>query len=196
VTAAREWATIRSGGRAFAEGDRGFITPPIVLVGGRYLVRVSPEEPHWVARSAMADGRDALDEPIEIVPQQAREIVVTMTDRPSKLKGIVTDPGGRPMAEANVIVFSADKRFWTARSRRIRIVRPRSDGAYEVTGLTAGVYNVVATNGLVFDEKTDVAFFDAISSLAIPVEIVEGREITQALDVRPHQARPDANASR
>jgi hypothetical protein len=144
----------------------------------------------------MVDGRDALDEPIEIVPQQAREIVVTMTDRPSKLKGIVTDPRGRPMAEADVIVFSADKRFWTARSRRIRIVRPRSDGAYEVTGLPAGVYNVVATNGLVFDEKTDVAFFDAISSLAIPVEIVEGREITQALDVRPHQARLDANASR
>jgi protocatechuate 3,4-dioxygenase beta subunit len=196
VTAAREWATIRGGGRALAEGDRGFITPPIVLVGGRYVARVSPEAPRWVARSAMVDGRDALDEPIEIVPQQAREIVVTMTDRPSKLKGIVTDPRGRPMAEADVIVFSADKRFWTARSRRIRIVRPRSDGAYEVTGLPAGVYNVVATNGLVFDEKTDVAFFDAISSLATRVEIAEGREITQALDVRPHQVRLDASADR
>jgi hypothetical protein len=143
----------------------------------------------------MVDGRDALDEPVEVVPQQTREIVVTMTDRPSTLKGTVTDPRGRPMADTDVIVFSADKRFWTARSRRIRIIRPRSDGAYEVTGLPAGVYNVVATNGLVLDEKTGPAFFEALSSLATRIELSEGRESIQALDVRPHQVRLDAGAN-
>jgi protocatechuate 3,4-dioxygenase beta subunit len=196
VTASQDWATTTGGFERFAERARGFVDSSVAGAGRWYIVRVSPDGLRWTARSALVDGRDALDEPIEVVPQQAREIVVTMTDRPSRLKGTVTDPRGRPMAETDVIVFSADKRFWTARSRRIRIVRPRSDGAYEVTGLPAGVYNVVATNGLVLDEKTDIAFFDAISSLAIPVEIVEGREITQALDVRPHEVRLDASADR
>jgi hypothetical protein len=196
VTPAREWTTIRGGGSALADRDRAFVTPPMALAGGRYIVRVTPADPHWVARSALVDGRDALDEPIDIAPEQTREIVLTMTDRPARLKGTVTDPRGRPMAESDVIVFSADRRFWTVRSRRIRIVRPRSDGAYEVTGLPAGVYNAVATSGLVLDEKTDVAFFEALSSLATRVELVEGREITQALDVRPHQARLDENARR
>jgi hypothetical protein len=94
-------------------------------------------------RSAVADdGRDALDFPLEISADEHRTVTITMADRTSEVAGVIADAIGTPSLHHTVIVFAADDRYWTPRSRRIVSVRPDTTGRYRVRGLPAGEYVV------------------------------------------------------
>ena len=84
---------------------------------GRYLVRATPVDSKgrtWLPLSANVDGRDVLDLPIEIrAGLSVANAEITFTDRPTELSGSVRDASGQALADTHVIVFAADRAFWT-----------------------------------------------------------------------------------
>jgi hypothetical protein len=128
------------GGESLDAGGRATLPD---LSPGRYVLDLKPEG-SWIASSARLDGREILDGPFTLEAGATAELAVTFTNRRTSLEGVVRDAAGSTTAAADVLIFSVDRHFWTPGSRRIRLVRPRSDGRYEVSALPPGEYAVIA----------------------------------------------------
>ena len=105
----------------------------------------SPPGLSWTMLSAVANGRDVLDFPLEVGPAgETGEIVVTFADAVQEVNGSLQDGTGRPAPDYTIIVFAADNRFWTTPTRRVRSTRPGTDGKFTVANLPPGDYRVAA----------------------------------------------------
>ena len=124
---------------------------------GRYRIFVSLGG-GWQLRSAMAQGRDVADLPLEIANQDIRDVEVTFTDRPTEVSGDLLDAEGHPATEYFIIVFAADKTYWTPQSRRIQSARPASDGHFRVQNLPPGEYYIGAVTDVEQGEWYDPSF--------------------------------------
>jgi len=111
---------------------------------GHFKINVQPETaPGWTIKSELVNGRDALDFPFDIRDREnIGNVVITFTDQHSELSGAVLAASGRPTSDITVVVFAADDRYWTPRSRRIETVRPDINGRFSFSGLPAGEYVV------------------------------------------------------
>ena len=95
----------------------------------------------WTVKSAILDGRDAIDLPFDVQPNQSISgVVVTFTDRTTELSGTIRDAAGRPGAGYYVVVFSSDKTSWVQGRRLPAPVRSTTDGKFRFAGLPAGTY--------------------------------------------------------
>jgi hypothetical protein len=130
----------------------------------------------------MVDGRDALDVPFTVADKPV-ELVITAIDRRTMLRGVVRQ-GPTVTSEPTVVVFAEDQQYWTARSRRIRTVRPRSDGVYEITGLPVGSYLITAVDDIPAGGVTGPAFLATLISTAERVTIGEGGPVVLDIPVR------------
>jgi hypothetical protein len=136
----------------------------------------------WTLKSATLGGRDVADAAFEVRPNEdVTGIVVTLTDRPSELSGIVTDRAGRPAPGFPILVFSADRRFWTVGSRRVQQARPSSDGRYKLTGLPAGEYYMCALTDLDQNQLYDPSFLESLLPGSFKISIADGEKKTQDL---------------
>jgi hypothetical protein len=109
---------------------------------GQYSFRVSAG-PDWWLDSAMANGRDAIDDPFEIAGSEAIvDVVLTLVDAQTEVSGLVTGRNGRPSSDHTVVLFPTDESRWPRSWQRVRAVRPDTHGKYLVTGLPAGEYFV------------------------------------------------------
>ena len=97
----------------------------------------------WSLKSAVAGGRDAADAPLVVAPGEALELVLTYTDRPSEITGTFQDASGRPAPDYFIVIFPADRKYWTS-IRRLFSTRPASDGHYSIKGLPTGDYLIAA----------------------------------------------------
>lgn len=119
---------------------------------------------------------DVADAPMEIKAGDTPPLVrVVLTSETAALSGVVKDALGKPAAGARVIVFSDDERLWGTRSRVIRAVEARTDGAYEISGLIPGAYRVVAVSFLEALSWTDAAVLSQLTPAAQVVKVVAGR---------------------
>jgi hypothetical protein len=73
------------------------------------------------------------------------DVEVVLTDRIAELNGTVADDRGGPAAGSHVIVASMDRRQWYPASRFLRHVVAERDGTFNVRGLPAATYYVVAS---------------------------------------------------
>jgi hypothetical protein len=138
----------------------------------------------WVMKSAMANGRDALDFGLVVEPNQdVAGATILFTDRTQELTGTIQDTLGKPTAEYTIILFAADKTFWTAQSRRIQMARPATDGRFTFRGLPAGEYRLTAVTDVEQGEWFDPAFLEQLISASIPVTLREGERKTQDMKV-------------
>jgi hypothetical protein len=152
------------------------------LPGGKYLVRVPTAPPGWTLKSVMLEGRDISDTAFTTGSADLKSVVVTFTDRPSKLSGTVTEANGNADANASVLVFPSDAAEWANwPARRIRIVRTSPAGAFTVSAIPAGEYFVIA---LPDSEAGNWELLDTLEQLsrrATQVRIEEGETRTQNL---------------
>jgi hypothetical protein len=138
----------------------------------------------WRARAAMIDGRDMLDQPIDIDAADI-DVVLTLTDQPwTTLSGTVRDAKSMSDPEATILVFPTDNRLWSDLSpsaRRVRAARTTRAGAYTISGLLPGEYFVIARPDDMLIDWQAPGRLQSLASLAARVQ-VNGR--VQALDLK------------
>ena len=99
----------------------------------------------FTLRSAVTGGRDILDFPLEVKPNEdVADIAVTMTTQSQELSGSLLDNTGNPATDYTVIVFPAESQYWTPQSRRIVSARPGTDGKFFARNLPTGEYLIAA----------------------------------------------------
>ena len=155
------------------------------LSPGPYQLRLSGTVSPWRLKSVRADGRDVTDIPIDVQDADIPDIVITLTDRrPGTLSGTVRTGSGQPDGDATVVVFPADRQFWTnlgPTSQRFKSVPVSSGGAYTVANLPDGEYFVLADRDEALTHWLQVKVLEALALRATRVQVNEGERKTQDL---------------
>jgi hypothetical protein len=155
------------------------------IAAGRYFVRVlagaraggPAQAGGWFLKSAMLNGKNVADEPLEMKDADLPGLVVTFTDKASTLSGSVRDSQGAPDALSTVMVFPADRTGWVdfgVSSRRLGSIRVDRSGAFVLRGLPAGEYFVVAVPDELTVDWQSPPWFEAASRLASRIKVTDG----------------------
>jgi hypothetical protein len=138
----------------------------------------------WAAASAVHEGRDLMDIPVEIrAGVDISDVVVTITDVQARLSGTLVDAAGRPAPQLYVFVFSTDRAHWASGGRRIRSVRATDAGAYEIGGLPPGEYYLCALTELDTMLQFESEYLGQLVPVSIRIALAEGEKKTQNLRI-------------
>jgi hypothetical protein len=148
---------------------------------GKYYVRASGAT-GFNSKSALYQGRDALDFPLEVKPgEDVAAVAITLSDKTTLISGTLQDPSGQPTSDYTIIVYPNDKRFWLPQSRRIQSTRPGTDGTYRVGGLPPGDYRLAAVTDVEPGEWFDPVFLNQLANASTVLSLAEGDTKTQDL---------------
>jgi hypothetical protein len=172
-------ALYTGGGRVDADGRFSFrsIPPDTYQFTTTWGAPGAAEK--WTIASSTADGRDAFEAPLRVNPNAPMEWIVTFTDTPTSLAGVLQDQGGRPATDYYVLLFSADRASWTPGSRRVRLTRTATDGAFSIRGVPPGDYLVAALTDLAPGEWNDPALLDDLVSSSVRITLRVGETTRQ-----------------
>ena len=157
------------------------------IAPGTYQLRVAVPanlSQIWTLESVVSRGKDLLDLSLEIeAGADLSDVAVTFSDRRSELSGTLQTSAGSPAPEYFVVAFSTDRTYWIEQSRRLKSVRPGTDGRFTFTGLPAGDYLVAALTDVDPDEWQSPSFLEQLVPAAIRVAIASGARVTQDIRV-------------
>jgi hypothetical protein len=154
------------------------------LPAGRYFLRAPAMMQGWTFKSAVFDGRDVSDVPLDVDATDIAGITVTFTMQPTRLSGVVQGERGSPDPDASVLVFPSVESAWsgaTPSPRRMRLARTSTTGMYTLSGLPPGEYCVIAVPDEESADWQDAKALSALARTAERVLIGEGRQHTQDL---------------
>jgi hypothetical protein len=139
----------------------------------------------WSVKSALLDGRDAAELPVEIrLGDSISNAVVTLTDRTADLTGVVRDASGAPTSAYVLAVFSTDSRYWISGSRRrVGPIRPDASGRFTVRRLPAGEYFLAAATSLDDVDLYDESVLNELASHATRVTLTDGEKKIQDIKI-------------
>ena len=145
----------------------------------------------WQLRSAVKDGRDLLDTPVEfnIATGGLTDVELTFSDQQTTLSGIVTTGSGAPLPACYVVVFPADRGLWATGSlqsiyeRRVTERRPATDGRFVFEGLPPGDYLLAAVAHLDPAGWRTAEFLESLVARAARVSLAEGQRRTHDIRV-------------
>jgi protocatechuate 3,4-dioxygenase beta subunit len=158
------------GGRAGAAGAPNFSSQPTA---------------QWVVKSVVAGGRDVLDFPLVVEPNQdVGGAIVTFGDRSQEVSGTIQDTQGKPTADYTIIIYPSDNRYWQPQSRRILSVRPGTDGRFTFRTLPPGDYRITAVTDVEPGEWFNPDFLTQLVSASIPLTLTEGEKKAQDIRVK------------
>jgi hypothetical protein len=167
------------GGRVDAEGRFTFagVTPDTYHFVTTWNAPAARDK--WTIKASTANGREALEAPLRVNPNETVDWTITYTDRPTSLSGVFQDRGGRAATDYYILVFSSDRRHWTPGSRRIRMTRPATDGTFNVRGLPPGEYLLAALTDLETGEWNDPTLLEELLKSSAKVSLRDGETTTQ-----------------
>jgi carboxypeptidase family protein len=162
------------------ETDGSFST--IQLPPGQY--EMSPSRsvmrskwPSWTVQSIKIDAREVAGRPIDLADRDITNVIVTMTDRPSEISGVIHTMAGASVPNATIYLFPADSTYWFdfawAPSRLAR-TRGRDDGTYSIIGLLPGEYFAAALISNSPREWRDSASLRKLMEFATKVQVAPG----------------------
>ena len=141
-----------------------------------------PDTPGWTLKSSTIAGQEALDVPFAL-GNSAADAVVTLTDSPPELSGTVLDSSGQPAPDYSVVVFPADRQYWTPQSRRIQSVRPSAAGKYIIRNLPAGEYRIAAVVDVEPGEWFDPNYLQQLVGSSLKIMVGDGEKKVQDVAV-------------
>ena len=158
------------------------VSPP-----GRYFVGAASLGAPWTLESITVGGRDVMDAAFVIQDDSIDDLVMTYTDRPATLAGVVERPAGPADAGASVMIFPANRARWIdARlsTRTFRIARPSTTGTFSWTAVPPGEYLVAAVPDADAGGWPDERFLARLAAIATPVRIAPAQAASVTLQVR------------
>ena len=158
---------------------------------GRYRLELSQAEkgggsPGLTVQSVIIGGQEVVDLPFDLTPEHSvTEVLVTLTRLQQDLSGTLRDQAGTPRSDATLLVFPADRRYWFPLSRRVRLVRPATDGHFAVTDLPAGDYRLVAFGEAEPNDVYDPRVLAPLIDAGIPLTLQPGERKVQDIRIGP-----------
>jgi hypothetical protein len=143
---------------------------------GQYVVSIAGVPAGWTLKGVVYQGRDLADTPLDLETKDISGVVITFTDRPPAIVGVVQGPRG-PDPDAVVLAYPTDPNAWAMSGsvpRRLRTARADAAGAYSVTGLPPGEYYVIAVREDTIGDWQDPTLLQALARYAQQVQLVEG----------------------
>jgi hypothetical protein len=139
----------------------------------------------WTLKSAIVKERDLADHRLDVTAsgEEFDGLVVTFTDRAAEISGRLVDDGGQPVTRYSVVVVSTDRAYWWPGARRVRAVRPATDGSFRVTGLAPGEYAIAAAEDVEVVDLADPAFLAQFVSVGFKLSVAAGDKKQQNLRV-------------
>lgn len=172
-------------GQFFVQPTKGAtLTFSTVAAGGKYIVR-PVETGGWFVRSVTLRGKDITDRVFDL-QEDATSIVVTYTDRPSKVSGTVTDVQGSPSTTAVVLAFPVDAQRWSgygASPRTLKSALTSRHGVYTIDHLPPGEYYAIAVAADDIDGWKHPAVLETLATQATRLTI-GADETPKTLDLR------------
>ena len=138
-----------------------------VVAGGQYIARPY-ETGGWFVRSVTLRGKDITDRVFDL-QEDATSIIVTYTDRPSKVTGTVTDDQGSTSGTAVVLVFPVDPQRWSgygASPRTLKNALANRRGVYTIDHLPPGEYYAIAVAADDIDGWKNPAVLETLATQA------------------------------
>lgn len=166
-----------------ADGRFSFARVP---TGDYSIDEFSVNPPHrWRVESVMVNGVDALDFPFQV--RSGRDVsnaIVTLTDLPTDVSGVVLDPAGARASGAVVALFAAERRYWTVESRRVMLAQADSQGRVSFSKLAAGNYLIAVVDDPPRFGDWDQRLLARLRPRGIPLKVVLGESKTVELRAR------------
>jgi len=146
------------------------------IVPGSYLPRPNLAFAGWTIKSIVANGRNVLDDPIDVGVSDISGVVITMTDRPTDVSGTVRTNGGQPDRRALVVVFPSDRARWSQLNagRRMKTTTVTRQGTFSFSGLPAGEYFIAAISDQAGANWQDPRVLEILSRSATPLSLRDG----------------------
>jgi len=176
------------GGMMFGSGQNKINDDFSFELGGlsdRRLIRGGlPPTLGWYLKAVMLDGEDVTDSGIEFTPGRSYDgLQVILSQKTTDLSGLVTDDRNRPVLDATVVIFPANKDLWTYSSRYLRSLRPDTNGRYNIKSLPPHEdYMVIAVQNLESGQGADPDFLTRALEEAKKFSLNEGE--TKAFDIK------------
>jgi hypothetical protein len=175
------WTIGRGFYRIDADGQFTFTGVP----AGAYRLGLNGRPPAgWILRSVTVNGADVADTHFEVGERDNIEgIVVTLTDRPAEISGVLQNADGGPAPDYALVVFSADPRHHVPGTRRTQQVRPDVNGRFVVRDLPAGDYFISTVTDIEVGQWNDPAFLAELAA-ASPIRIALAEGDRKVQDIR------------
>jgi hypothetical protein len=156
-------------------------------------------------RSVQHAGREVLFEGLSLTDERPLDdVVVTFSDRVSKLSATVSNAKGLPAEEFVVVVFPADKARRPTRTTAIpglfhrlyRTVGPSPSGNTTLDGLFAGDYLIAAFDPGDLGEvpEPDTEWFERLEPVAQRITVRDGD--VRSINLKIVEAPPDTSSLR
>jgi hypothetical protein len=141
----------------------------------RRLIRASAG-PGWYVKAVLHGSDDVTDTGIDFASGRGIEgLQVILTQKATELSGLISDDRNRPVVDASVVIFPANRERWTYASRYLRTVRPDTAGRYNVRALPPGEdYLIIAVQNLEPGQSGDPEFLSRAREDAKPLTLNEG----------------------
>ena len=153
------------------------------LAPGSYVFR--SELPTLAIKSVIYGGRDYTDTPLDLSSVSSADgVTVTVTNQTATVTGTVVDGTGRPVADALVAIFPADRSQWANFGRsspRIRSAPVSATGVYRLLNLPAGDYFVAVVPADRTTTWRNADVFTTLAGAAARVRVDWGDVQTQGL---------------
>ena len=172
---------ITTGAAAVVRADGTFDIAGVLP--GTYQLAPIGQPAGWWPKSAMLAGVDLLDVPLEMASSDVAGVDITLSNLHSQITGQLLQPGGAPASGYFVVAFSANRAHWTPQSRRLRSVRPGTDGRFLLDDLPAGEYYLAALTDADSDDWQSREFLDQVRAAAVRITLGDGERKTQALRI-------------
>ena len=144
----------------------------------RRLIRanVGGQSLSWFLKAVMLNGEDVTDRGIEFTPGRSYDgLQIILSRKTTDLSGLLTDDRNRPVLDATVVIFPANRDLWTYATRYVRTARPDTNGRYSIRSLPpTDDYLIIAVQNLEQGQGNDPDFLSRAAEEATRLSLNEG----------------------